>query len=456
MNVFIKKILLGLTFLSISLAPKADFTTAMANYNVKQFPEAMEEFKRLALLGHKDSQFNIGVMHFRGEGVAENPVEAYAWLALASADGDAERSHMRDILMKKLDTSQKQQALERTDVLLKQLGDEALKEKLTPVLLSDADCQFQLTMSKLVQPLYPMDMIKRGLGGSVDLDFTVDTLGFVRDYSVIVSTNKSFEQPSLDAIKKWRYEPIIIDGKPVEVSVKQIRVRFRVEGAEWDQLKIKKYVTELREKASTGTPNDMYVFAYITDMLSELKVQRKEANFWLLKAAQAGLASAQYEMGKSLVRGEGCKQDVQKGVQWLTLAAQDNSPDAQYFLGVSLLGSDKFQQNKQQAIEWLNHAAASGHPRAMMRLAWILATDHEEHIRDAAKSLTLVNKIYAFYPDKFRANETLAAAQAVNGLFDEAIKSQKEAIKFAKQIDYPLDALQLRLVAYQQQQAWRE
>jgi TPR repeat protein len=86
--VFSKKIkqlsfFLSFFFLLLSSFARADFTVAMANYEAKKFPEAMEEFKRLASLGHKDSQMNLGVMYFRGEGLAKDLIEAYAWMALA-------------------------------------------------------------------------------------------------------------------------------------------------------------------------------------------------------------------------------------------------------------------------------------------------------------------------------------------------------------------------------------
>ncbi len=447
---------IGLGLLALSPLSHADFSSAMVDYEAKKFPAAMEEFKRLASLGHKDSQFNLGVMHFRGEGLEINPVEAYAWLALSASDGDANRAHMRDVVAKRLDAKQKEQAFKRADELLVQMSDNALKAKLMPVLLSDVDCKFNLKPKKMVTPQYPTAMQQQGLSGSVDVDYTVDKLGFVRDYSVIATTNAGFTQESFEALKKWRYEPTYISGQPVEVVVKQIRMNYRMNGVIWDKKKIKEYIDSLRAKAETGTTSDMYSFAYVTSLISELRVQRKESNEWFLKAAQAGLPRAQYEIGKSLFRGEGCEVDTQKAIEWLTLAAQDNSPDAQYFLGVSLLGSDQFQQNKKQAIEWLNHAVAGKNPKAAMRLSWILSTDDDDAYRDAKKSLALVTEVYENYPDKFRANENLAAAQAANGMFDEAIKSQKLAIKLAKKIDYPLDALNNRLMIYQQNQPLRE
>ena len=54
----------------------ADFSAAIQNYKNKNYAEAMTEFKRSAVLGHKLSQFNIGIMYFNGEGVDKDIVEA--------------------------------------------------------------------------------------------------------------------------------------------------------------------------------------------------------------------------------------------------------------------------------------------------------------------------------------------------------------------------------------------
>lgn len=442
--------------LMVSNMVKADFSSAMENYEAKKFPEAMAELKRLASLGHRDSQLNVGVMYFRGEGVDKDLVEGYSWVALAASDNNAERSRIRDALMAKMDAAQKQKALARTEYLLSQYGEAALKEKLTPVLISDADCKFKLTPTYQKIPSYPRAMREEGSEASVDVDFTVDKLGYARDYSIVYSTKKGFEAHTLDAVKFWRYQPVVTEGKPVEVVVKQVRIYYRMAQNQWNKKSVDKYVTDLRSKAENGSARDMYAFAYITNLVSELKVERKESNGWFLKAATAGMPLAQYEIGKSLIRGEGCQEDMEKGIQWLTLAAQDSSPDAQYFLGVSLLGSDEFAKNKAQGINWLQHAATAKHTKASMRLAWILATDSEDAYRNPVAALSLINSVYESYSDKLRANETLAAAQAANGLFDEAVASQLKAIKFAQEIGYPQEIGQQRLAAYQQHLALRE
>lgn len=53
-----------------------------------------------AMQGHSKAQYNVAMMHVKGEGVAADNVTAYAWLVL-SATGDAEGADQaRDIVGK--------------------------------------------------------------------------------------------------------------------------------------------------------------------------------------------------------------------------------------------------------------------------------------------------------------------------------------------------------------------
>ena len=435
-------------------ATLADFAEATENYRNKNYEAAMTEFKRSAVLGHKPSQFNIGVMYFRGEGVKQDLVEAYAWLAVAATDKDPSHIAVRDMVMSELDEKKKDAAIDRMEKLFVELAAES--KNMTPILISEEKCKFHLKNTKKVAIEYPESLIDNGKEYSTDVAFTIDKFGAPRDYSVSVSTNKDFDTVVFKSLKRWRYEPVVVEGKSVEIADAQIRVRFRITGGRLDPHELKKYTDELRAKVKSGNPNDLYAVAYIGALVPELQIKKEESAQWFYEAARAGVPRARYEIGKALFRGDGCEQDTYKGLRWLTMTAEEENTDAQYFLGVSLLSSDKIQEDKTKAIEWLSKAASGHHEKAMMRLAWILATDKDEQVRDPARALQMVNEVYKNYADKLRSDETLAAAQAINGMFDDAVKLQTAALREAKAIDYPLDEVQARLAAYKNKQPWIE
>ena len=49
---------------------------------------------------------------------------------------------------------------------------------------------------------------------------------------------------------------------------------------------------------------------------------------WFRGAAEAGVASSQYELGVALVNADGVEMDRQEGVGWLWRAAQQGNADA--------------------------------------------------------------------------------------------------------------------------------
>ncbi len=78
-----------------------------------------------------------------------------------------------------------------------------------------------------VDPEYPPRAKQRGIGGYVDVEFTIGPLGTVQDAKVIGSNpTYVFDRATLRAIRKWRYNPKVVDGVPVARTGIQVRIRF--------------------------------------------------------------------------------------------------------------------------------------------------------------------------------------------------------------------------------------
>jgi protein TonB len=82
-----------------------------------------------------------------------------------------------------------------------------------------------------VNPQYPLRASERGIEGWVEVTFTISKLGTVKDPSVLNSHPSSiFDRAALKAIKKWKYNPKIEDGEPVERSGINVRLKFELSG----------------------------------------------------------------------------------------------------------------------------------------------------------------------------------------------------------------------------------
>jgi TonB family protein len=86
----------------------------------------------------------------------------------------------------------------------------------------------QMRRTYFIAPAYPERARERATEGWVDLEYTVTKDGATRDPSVKAAEPAGvFDRAALDAIKRWRYEPRVINGAVVEQRV-EARLRFRL------------------------------------------------------------------------------------------------------------------------------------------------------------------------------------------------------------------------------------
>lgn len=76
-----------------------------------------------------------------------------------------------------------------------------------------------------VQPTYPPEAKAAGAQGSVVLAVIVGKDGTVQNLHVITSASPLLNQAAIDAVKRWKYKPYILNGNPVEVDT-QVTVTF--------------------------------------------------------------------------------------------------------------------------------------------------------------------------------------------------------------------------------------
>lgn len=75
----------------------------------------------------------------------------------------------------------------------------------------------RLTRTNYVGPEYPRVARRRNITGSVDIMFTVTTDGRVRSMEVVRSEpGDTFDTAAMDAVERWRFEPVIENGVAVE------------------------------------------------------------------------------------------------------------------------------------------------------------------------------------------------------------------------------------------------
>lgn len=75
----------------------------------------------------------------------------------------------------------------------------------------------QSNLIKKVQPVYPAPAKSAGLQGTVELEALISGEGVPTELRVISSPGDDLTESALEAVRQWRYKPVLLNGQPVAV-----------------------------------------------------------------------------------------------------------------------------------------------------------------------------------------------------------------------------------------------
>jgi uncharacterized protein len=85
-----------------------------------------------------------------------------------------------------------------------------------------------------------------------------------------------------------------------------------------------------------------------------------QAAIWFGKAAEQGLAIAEFTLGEEYRYGEGVTKDPKLALMWLQKAADQGVAGAQFYLGEAYRDGEGVAQDKVEAEKWFDIATAGG------------------------------------------------------------------------------------------------
>ena len=106
---------------------------------------------------------------------------------------------------------------------------------------------------------------------------------------------------------------------------------------------------------------------------------------WYRKAAEQGAAYAQFNLGVKYDNGEGVPQDYAAAAGWYRKAADQGVAQAQFNLGVMYAKGQGVPQDYVQAHKWFNLAAASGNADAVKNRDFVAAKMTPAQIAEAQR-----------------------------------------------------------------------
>ena len=80
-------------------------------------------------------------------------------------------------------------------------------------------------------PPYPLHALSQGREGWATVSFIISEEGDVIEPMIEDSSSSDFDEPTLRAVRKWRYKPATLGGKPVEQSMVQTTIRYYLSDA---------------------------------------------------------------------------------------------------------------------------------------------------------------------------------------------------------------------------------
>lgn len=440
-----------------SLPPtaRADLYSASSAYEKGNYTQAFGDFLPLAELGQPLAQLDVALMYRAGQGVVQSDIHAYAWAMLAAENGDAKAKKLADEIRPELAPGSERIA----GWITARYTPAALTQRLMPVSARGIGEAARLAQPQQCYPLhtdeseYPHDAWVRGIEGNVFAAFTLMPDGRARSPRVILDATGAFGNATRESILHDTFKPLPAGSRPIQCVI-FYRFEFAgyVPGRPLDVMG--GYVYKVRERANAGDPNAQLLYGMVLVGLPQRNQTGSEGLPWFLRAAQAGLRLAQFEVGFSLLRGFGCQRDEAKALTWLRMAADQNEPNAEVTLAIGAMRGMAGFGDSAQAKGWLLKAAAQGNHDGELNLAALLAAAPDPRLRDSYGALELMQKAFRGIYDDPTPLEVRAAAQAAAGNFADAVKSEKEAISRAHSLGWDLSPLQARLATYQAGKPW--
>ena len=80
-----------------------------------------------------------------------------------------------------------------------------------------------------IEPKYPISAARDGKEGWVELSFNINKVGGVEEVQVIKAEPKRiFDKEAKRALRKWKYKPKVVDGKPIVQVGLTVRLDFKM------------------------------------------------------------------------------------------------------------------------------------------------------------------------------------------------------------------------------------
>ena len=142
--------------------------------------------------------------------------------------------------------------------------------------------------------------------------------------------------------------------------------------ANWrgDKQNTEKMLAQLRKAADLGLARAQFTLGLLYELGDGVDVDPAQAVAWYRKAADQGFAKAQNNLANAYRTGRGIDADAAAAAGWYRKAADAGNPTAQFNLGTMLFFMDQgISMDMPAAVKWFQKSADQGNSRAQFELS---------------------------------------------------------------------------------------
>ncbi|MFP5391974.1 MAG: TonB family protein [Gammaproteobacteria bacterium] len=276
------------------------------------------------------------------------------------------------------------------------------------------------------KPVWPRAALERGVGGTVNLKFLIDENGKVQDALVRKSSGSTeLDEAARGAIARCVFRPALRNGEPISAwaSLQYIwTLDDKPSGTALAEAK------RLREAGLKGDADAIYQLSVMLEGGHGVTADPAASPKLLRLAADKGHPQAALALARNHEYGQrGYPKDVPLARTWYLKAAEGGIAEAQYKTGRFLLDGTAGLQGEAQGEDWLRKAADQGHDMAAYDLA--LRLEHKSGANpDPTERLRLLR--IAAEKDNARAQYSLAVALLRTSLAQAGPGDAQEAVRW--------------------------
>lgn len=304
---------------------------------------------------------------------------------------------------------------------------------------------------------FPEALRRKGTPTLIMFAVLVDEFGNARFSHTVDSVpspvGADFERAGLALQRAATIEPARKDGRAVPAWL-IAPVRFQVvrNGYSSALLSPQRW-QEALDMARSGDADSLHLVAHLAALLrtEDSRLSPEQSDQLLARSALTNGSWAQYQVAKRLQR---C--DEAYVISWIDKASAAGHLEAMLW-NMDRLVRRGDPADHARAGQLVRAIATAPQPFIQMWVAGIMATAPIDEMRSPPIALRLMSELMkdrdnASDPDYL---EAMAAAQAVNGMYAEAVATQRKAVAAGKLRRWKVVALEKRLSSYQAKQPWR-